>query len=217
MDWPPVGFAQAEGRERIGLTYLWDYRCPWRCSGTPARPYSRSSAWAIVSQNYAAFKTRKMSKDHALAFSLLDKERKGYLSKPEAVKWVRSRGCCGSDEDIERCLLSRAKTRGDGEPRYTLPMLSKVDEMLVSTSAIGQSLVADERKLADSLCVASGVPDGDRQVSIFELKEALTSSATTPMTPAEFEALLANIKLPRNSDLVAADSLAHFIIKTIKP
>jgi len=157
-----------------------------------------------------------INRDLQLAFGLLDKSKKGFLTKSEAITWVRTRGCCASDDQIERFLLNRVKTNTDGQPRFTLPLLMKVDEIYAATVAAGQPLGPDHAKLSKSLRVACGNSESDDQISILDLREALLSYSREPMTAKDFDNFLKHIKLPRNSDLVTSEKLANLIIQTIQ-
>jgi hypothetical protein len=157
-----------------------------------------------------------VNRDQALAFGLLDKDKRGYLRKSEAITWVRTRGCCASDQEIERFLLNRVKTNTDGSPRFTLPLLIKVDEIYAATVAAGQPLGPDHDKLSRALSIACGNSDGDDQISILDLREALMSYSLAPMSSKDCEAFLRTIKLPRKSDLISSEDLATLIIQTIQ-
>ena len=157
-----------------------------------------------------------VNRDLRSAFDLLDKGKKGYLLKPEAITWVRMRGCCASDADIERLLLNRVKTTFDGEQKFSFSHLTKIDEIYSAAVAAGQPLGPDRSALVSALSIASRSPKGDDQVSLIDLRQTLLSYSDIAITGAELDAFTKSLKIPRNTDLISSESLADRIIQTIK-
>ena len=157
-----------------------------------------------------------LNRDLRSAFDFLDKEKKGFLLKADAITWIRTRGCCASDADIERLLLNRVKTTFDGEQKFSFSHLTKIDEIYSAAVSAGQPLGPDSSTLIAALSMASKSPKGDDQVSMLDLRETLLSFPDIAISSAEYDEFTKSINLPRNTDLIASSSLADRIIQTIK-
>eukprot|EP00451_Oxyrrhis_marina_P002458 CAMPEP_0204272654 /NCGR_PEP_ID=MMETSP0468-20130131/22208_1 /ASSEMBLY_ACC=CAM_ASM_000383 /TAXON_ID=2969 /ORGANISM="Oxyrrhis marina" /LENGTH=164 /DNA_ID=CAMNT_0051248523 /DNA_START=19 /DNA_END=513 /DNA_ORIENTATION=+ len=117
-------------------------------------------------------------KDCDIAFEMLDKQKRGVLSRPDSLRWLRCMGFCLSDAELGGLLARSAGDLAD----YEYTQLCETLEKNVAVRGV------DTKKLQHAFAVFSTDGSGSK-ISRDDLRAGLTGAGDA-MTQDEFEELL---------------------------